>query len=378
MRRRAFAVGTLAAACTVAAEETASQARLRQLLQPRTAPSAVTPERLREREALLTQAELLLSRLEVAEALARFEQAALILHAADTEMGIVRCYMQSGDYRRALAFGAHTAGAHLDVVGGTALYAWLLHLGGQEAVAAQLLATALARSPEQPLLSQVKGELAKPWPHTAAPLLQAPVRLAPYAGSEPARARVVSAATLVRQGRFALVPSAALKPGARYWVRNGLGATVAARPTQRGPRRAGLAELELASALPAPDNGVAPASPFPGSMGIAFGYQAQPDAGPSWPMLKAGFVGAATQVAGERRLGIGLPADARGGPVLDAWGRLTGVSLAGPQGGLLASVAPLFAAPGAAAPAPDGPAPRPSVDAMYEIGLKQALQLLRS
>ena len=53
------------------------------------------------------------------------------MHAADTEIALVRGHMQAGDYRRALAFGAHTAGAHLDVVGGSLLYVWLLHAGGQ-------------------------------------------------------------------------------------------------------------------------------------------------------------------------------------------------------------------------------------------------------
>ncbi|MEO6321243.1 MAG: hypothetical protein ABIR56_11215 [Polaromonas sp.] len=80
------------------------------------------------------------------DALAAFDRAALILHAADTEMALVRSHMQSGDYRRALVFGAHTAGAHLDVLGGAALYAWLLHLGGRGEIAQRLVGQALGRS----------------------------------------------------------------------------------------------------------------------------------------------------------------------------------------------------------------------------------------
>lgn len=60
-------------------------------------------------------------------ALALFERAALILHAADIEMGLACTLHAAGEYRRALALGTHIAGAHLDVVGRTALYASLLH-----------------------------------------------------------------------------------------------------------------------------------------------------------------------------------------------------------------------------------------------------------
>ena len=59
-----------------------------------------------------------------------------MLHAPDTEAAQVRAHMQAGDYRRALAFGAHAASAHRrDWPAGTALYAWLLQAGGQAAAA---------------------------------------------------------------------------------------------------------------------------------------------------------------------------------------------------------------------------------------------------
>ncbi len=52
--------------------------------------------------------------------------------------------MQAGEYRRALSFGAHAAGAHRDFPAATALYAWLLYVGGQDAFAARRLDAALA------------------------------------------------------------------------------------------------------------------------------------------------------------------------------------------------------------------------------------------
>ena len=121
----------------LATEPLSSADRLRQFMeQVRPQPSAseaggqavreaaaVSPARLLERADLLKTGEAALSRLDVNAALDAFERAALIVHAADTEIALVRTYMQGGDYRRALAFGAHTAGSHLDVIGGSTLYA---------------------------------------------------------------------------------------------------------------------------------------------------------------------------------------------------------------------------------------------------------------
>ena len=125
------------------AQPTAAQAGNPAVLTSKT----VAPERLQERADLLASGEQALARRDVDAALLAFDRAALILHAADTEIALVRAYMQGGDYRRALAFGAHTAGAHLDVVGGSALYAWLLHAGGQSAIAQRLIDEAQGRAP---------------------------------------------------------------------------------------------------------------------------------------------------------------------------------------------------------------------------------------
>ena len=336
--------------------------------------SAEPPTR---RAQLLAQAEALLARRDAAAALQAFESAGLQLHAADAELGVVRCMMQQGEYRRALAFAAHTAGAHQDEAGGAALYAWLLHAGGQGALARGVLQQARDRDGQQPLLAAVSRELARPWPIAQGPLLVAPSRLAPYAN--PVRARVVCSATLVRGGRSALLPASRVREGARYWVRNGLGDTVAARASARVPNL-GLAELLLDAPLPAADVRLAARDPFPGSVAFAVEYAPHPAGLPAWPLLKPGFVGAALPQDGLRALGVALPAGSpRGGPVFDRHGALCGIALN--QGHLdrLVGVARLRAWSGSGLPAPNGDDAGPAamgLDAVYELGLRVALQVL--
>lgn len=356
---------------------TASEQRLQQLMQARN--GTVPPERLAERTRLLSEGEAALARRDNTLALQRFEAAALILHAADTEMGLVRCYMQHGEYRRALAFGAHTAGAHLDVVGGTALYAWLLHAGGQDQVARGLLQQAHARSPQQPLLDAVTRELARDWPLADATLLAPPTRLAPYATL--VGGRVVASGTLVRGGRAVLVPANCLREGSRYWVRNGLGDTAVARASSRVPYL-GLAELTLADPLPDPGVRLAARDPFPGSVAMALEFAPQPSGLPAWPLLKTGFVGPALPQAGVRALGVTLPAGSpRGGPVFDRGGALCGIALN--QGHLdrLLGSARLREWSGSGfdqLAVAEANAPQVGPDAVYEQGLRVAVQVLRA
>lgn len=386
MKRRTLLAAAAVAAVAGHAQEvpSPSQERLQRLLQagqPGVRASPVTPQQLALRDTLLVQGEAALARRDAAAALVQFERAALILHAADTEMGLVRGYMQGGDYRRALAFGAHAAGAHLDVVGGTALYAWLLHAGGQEAVAQQLLQQAQARNPQQPLLQAVRHELGRPWPRAVgAELLSPPIRLAPYAVAV-AGARVIGTATLVRGGHAALAPVASLRGKGRLWVRNGLGDTVAARPSGRAAFE-GLQELLLEAPLPAPQWRSAARDPFPGSVALAVEFAPHPSAVPAWPLLKTGFVGAALPAAGVRRLGVVLPAGgARGGPVFDQQGALAGIAVAAADGDRLVGGARLLAWAGqdlVDAPAGEVTAGALAADAVYERSLRSALQLLRT
>ena len=362
------------------------------------AAMSVSPERLHERAELLKSGEAALSRMRVAPALQAFERAALILHAADTEIALVRSYMQGGEYRRALAFGAHTAGAHLDVVGGSALYAWLLHLGGQGTIAQRLLSDTLVRLPGNTLMSSVQAQLRTGAPLATGALLTLPTRLAPYGSSQgiPHSARVVGSGLLLHSGKHALVPLSLLPTSGMVWLRNGLGQLAKARVEKR-LGTSGLALLRLTTALPVPEDlWVADKDAFPGSVGFAVEYVVAPKpahaAASAWPVLHTGFLGGMESRDGiqgkERLLGIDMPAGPRGGPVFDNTGRLIGLALPdkrgaadrlvlaselrseirktrGAQSGLVVGLA-----------APPGAETRTSVDQIYETSLKTSLQLI--
>lgn len=352
---------------------------------------APSPARLQERAQLLKKGETALARLDVTGALDAFERAALILHAPDTEIALVRAYMQAGDYRRALAFGAHTAGAHLDVVGGSLLYAWLLHAGGQPAIAQRLLADAETRMPGSPMVQAVQRQLHSNMPVASGPLLGLPTRLAPYGAMKglPATARVVGSAVLLHGGTKALLPLSLLPASGRLWLRNGLGQLVQARTDQKFSAL-GVALVRLQSRLPFPQEQLlATSDAFPGSPGFAVEYAASPNAAPAWPVLRTGFLGSASGTTGERLLGIDLPAGPRGGPVFDAGGQLIGMALpgrAGQAGNRLVPASQLRKALGASfsavppqAGAPPASArPRASVDKIYEASLKASLQVIAS
>ena len=355
--------------------------------------AALSPARMQERAELLKNGEAALARLDVTGALDSFERAALILHAADTEIALIRSYMQAGDYRRALAFGAHTAGAHLDEAGGSLLYAWLLHTGGQPAIARRQLAETGARMPENAVVHAVLQQLNSGAPIATSQLLTLPTRLAPYGNTKglPDTASVAGSAVLLHGGSKALVPLNLLPRSGKLWLRNGLGQLVKAKTDKRLTARAlGVALVRLESPLPvATDLQVSPSDAFPGSPGFAVEYVTLPNAAPAWPILRTGFLGSAKGDSGERLLGIDMPAGARGGPVFDGVGRLIGLALPGQAGKVddrLVSASQLRKAFGEAMAAkplatwnssvPAGPKPRASVDSIYEDSLKTSLQVI--
>ena len=353
----------------------------------------IAPERLQERADLLASGEQALARRDVDAALQAFDRAALILHAADTEIALVRGYMQAGEYRRALAFGAHTAGAHLDVVGGSALYAWLLHVGGQPAIAQRLLDEAqnrasvddTLRQPAPTVLNRVQQQLRSGTPLSSGAMLTLPTRLAPYGSSEglPKSARVVGNGVLLHSGQEALVPLALLPRSGKLWLRNGLGQLATARVTQRLPAL-GVARLRLGRALPvAQDLWAAERDAFPGSVGYLVEFVAAPDAAPAWPVLRTGFLGGVSSDGARRLLGIDVPAGPRGGPVFDSAGRLLGLALKGasskpgaPDHLLTASALPSKLRKALAPPAPKDADARSAMDKIYESSLKTTLQLI--
>ena len=337
---------------------------------------------------MLTSGEAALARLDVAAALSAFERAALILHAADTEIALVRGYTQAGDYRRALAFGAHTAGAHLDVAGGSLLYAWLLHVGGQPVIAQRLLADISARMPGDALVQAVQQQLRSGAPIATGQLLAPPTRLAPYGDAKglPATARVAGSAVLLGNGTAALLPLGLLPRSDRLWLRNGLGQLVKGRTAKRLTAM-GVALVRLERPLPvAKEFWVAASDAFPGSAGFAVEYVSAPHAAAAWPVLRSGFLGSASGDSGDRLLGIDMPAGPRGGPVFDGKGQLIGMALpgAGKSGDRLVPASQLTKALGTARAAGSmkgrssstDPRPRASVDMIYELSLRTSLQVI--
>lgn len=308
-----------------------------------------------------------------------FDRAALVVHSADIEIGLVRTYLQAGDYSRALTFASHAAGAHRSIPAGTALYAWLLHLGGQGRYAQRLLGEARALAPDDAALMSVQLQMARNESQVDAALLQAPLRAAPYAtgAAAPADARVVGTAVLAGDGTAALASAALVPPGGRLWVRNGLGQTAAATVVQDGGDSR-LVVLQLGSALPLPEDlAVSPRAPFAGSPGATVEFSVSADATPAWPLLRQGFLGREAAGPGGRLLGIAAPVGPRGGPVFDAFGRLAGIALPDVDGRdrlvPVADVAPRLQWPARSAAQATGSA---SLDSVYTSGLRVALQLL--
>lgn len=342
---------------------------------------AAAAARMPQRAALLAHAQAELERGDASAALDDFERAAMMLHAADAELGLIRAAMQDGQYRRALAFCAHTAGEHTDDADGGVLYAWLLRIGGQAAQASRTLADARAHAPEDALVAAVDRAFATPLPVADGVLLQPAHRMAPWPvmlglqAPPTASARFASNAVLVDDGGAALLPLSALPSLAnmRVWVRNGLGQAAAATPdaSDAALSARGLARLVLAARMPLGDSKASSGrAPFAGSPGYALQF-GNGDA-PAWPVLTQGFLGGLVRGSELRKLGFDGGA---GAPVLDAKGTLVGITLAPVDGD--ATWRPLLPSTPSQAPSPvpAGPA-LVAPDQVYESGLRRALQVL--
>lgn len=312
-----------------------------------------------------------------------FEQAASMGHAADAELGLARAQMQRGDYGRALALAAHTAGVHVDEPAGAALHGWLLFIGGQQAVAGRVIGAALEHHRNDSLLRQVQAQCRSGDPLARGRMLATPARLAPHGtmAGLPRTARVVGCATAIDGSRLALAPLAVVRRHRRLWLRDGLG-KLAAATLQRQLPALGVALLDVARPFgppSAPPLLLAAAQPaFPGSISYAARHALAVDAAPAWPLLVAGFVGQPLQ--GSSRELDGVPNGRSGGPVFDGQGRWIGISVESAAAGrpflmqLQALQAALGAAPwGQAAP---GPGARASNESVYQTALRTTLQLL--
>lgn len=333
------------------------------------------------RAALLRTGEAALRRGETEQAIAAFDRAAMMQHAADTELDLVQAYLQAGEYRRALAFAAHVAGAHGDEPAAAAYYAWLLHMGGQGAYARRVLDEARGRHAGDAVLEAAAAQLDAPAPLASGVLLEPGHRFAPWTttdrpgGAIDAAARGVASGILIDDGRRALVPLAAVDAARAIWLRNGPGETrradIEARDAGLGMARLKFSNrFDVKGALPDP----APRDPFAGSPAIALGYVAA--ATPSWPQTTIGFLG--RQAPGLRALGLEVPGDAPGGPVFDSAGRWIGIAQRRPDGvATLLPVSALHALRGDLPVATDDARPRPvPVDGIYERGLRSTVQVL--
>lgn len=347
---------------------------------------------LHERQRLVDEGEVALAAGDISAAQLAFDRAALMVHSPDIEMGLVRAYMQAGDYRRALAFGAHAAGAHRNVPAGAALYSWLLHIGGQGVVARRYLDDALAATPDDAALHLVRGLIGQPQKQPDGVLLTPPLRVAPYSwpatSAPPTAAIVAGSALLLGDGSMAAAPTSSVRGLREVWLRNGMGQTVAA-VVVAGDVDAPVALLRLASVFPtAPSMRIAPREPYAGSPAYTIEYATGAGAGATWPLLQQGFFGRALAAPGDRLLGIDLAPGPRGGPVFDAQGRLAGLAVRGADGRdrlvVIDAVLGLAALAPAPAPAP-GQIPNTGVpaavaplplDEIYELGLRLSLQVL--
>ncbi len=360
-RRRRRAATLVAAALATSAGAQVPDWSIQAQERLRAGPEADPAQAPAERQRLVAQGEACLAAGAVDCARRAFEQAALIAHAADIEIGIVRAQMQAGEYRQALAFAAHTAGAHRESPSGRRLYAQLLRQGGQIVLA-------------QRLLDDVgTGEAAPGRP------VEGDAGFAPYpvGDAAPPQARVIGSAVLLPDGRQAVTSQGLVGTGTPTWLRDGLGRTVRAELV-RSDTGSGLALLQLARPLGPTGMALAARDPFPGVPGYVVAFAPSTSAAAAWPQLSPGFLGRYRPGGGDRWLGIDN-IDSEGAPVFDGGGQLAGISLpAGTDGRLrLGSIGALRALAGYA---PDGapalPARRAPVDEIYEQALRSALQVL--
>jgi hypothetical protein len=339
--------------------------------------NANSPEAMAQRQRLLTTGQAQLAAGQTDAAQQSFDQAALLLHAADTEVALVRTYMQAGDYRRALAFGAHAAGAHREMPAATALYAWLLHLGGQTQVAQRTLAQAPGPAADDATMQWATQHLQASF--TATTAAPTPPLLSPssFGAAVPDNATAVGSALLLGDGEHALVPTRVLSEHA-LWLRNGLGQTAAASVVQKD-LLPGVSLLRLRFAMALPTAVSNSRVPFAGSPGAMVEFMPNEQGQAAWPVLRLGFFARLPAGDAPRALGIDAPAGPRGGPVFDFNGRLVGMALVDDGGSnRLLGIDSLIAVSAvkwplaAATQTPE----RVGADSIYEAALRLTLQVL--
>jgi hypothetical protein len=282
---------------------------------------------IKERRSLLAEGERVLQGLRAQEALEIFERAALISHSPDAELGVVRSHLQNGAYSRALAFCAHTAGAHEQAHGCSALYAWLLRIGGYTEQAAKYWAATKVRAPSYPLLTKLGVHLENARPLSDEVFAKAPLRFLPYAQKLPRakQTKAMGAALLMNDGVTVLALSSQLDgESGEWWVRTSLGEIARASPTRR-ERIFTTLQLSQVTKL-RPDVRFARKSPFPGSVAFWVQHADRPAESLAWPVLAPGFLGDPRAEVASRQLSIKPGLSKLGGPVFDQFGRVIGLA----------------------------------------------------
>jgi S1-C subfamily serine protease len=315
---------------------------------------AVRAAREQERAQLLAVGQARLTAGDGSSARDAFEHAALLRHAPDAEVALVRAYMQAGQYRQALRVAAHSS-AHLEYPEAALLYAHLLRAGGQADVAAKMVTPPLADA-------------------------RVSTRLGPYevpADLVPADAHSTGTGLVI--GAVAIAPLQAVQGAGALWLRNGVGQAARASVLNID-HQTGLALLKLDDAMPsAPKLELGARDAYAGSAAAVIGYAESRFSAPVWPALRFGFLMRLPGSAG----GVGIePATGRrDGPVFDAAGRVIGFAVA--EGASMARVigirqlAALWGAELAVAPTSSDPRPRLELDVVYEAALNRTVQVLR-
>jgi hypothetical protein len=263
----------------------------------------------------LKSAEHALSKLDGIAALNLFEKAALIVHASEVEVGIVRAHMQAGNFQRALAFCAHASGAHLDEPAPSLLYAHLLKVSGQTTYAEKLMNDFHVRF----------GKDVSTF---------ASVKLTPYSDSAglPVNAKMIASGLSLPGDKHVAFPSTAIANGVKkFWVRSSSGflseATLQSTSDKLQSNQPTLAILQLKRSVTVKRTqplAIATKPAFPGS--VAFSVTFKRSLALNWPSLSSGFIGGPVEGRSNRRqVDISEQSQSIGATVFDQTGAAIGL-----------------------------------------------------
>lgn len=345
-------------------------------------------------ELIMSAASRALAAGDTARAADLFEQAARIDDATpEAEIGMVRAYLQGGEYRKALAFATLVAGEHLGSSKAEAFLAWVEFIGGQKQFALKRLDAALAQAPSNPDLREVRARIrAMAGVEAYVPSATTTLALDPVVPLQEdifdaAAMQTRASGVVVANGTRVLTGAAAVAGASgNLWVRNGLGYM---RPAviEHVDGQTGVTVLRLEEPFqPAVSMDVwQTARVFPGSPCYVVDFPALGLNRPVWPVLSAGLLGRMGAQPRTMDLTVKLPAGPRGGAAFDSAGRLLGLVLpvvapervvpdqaSRPERILLAPALQAFVP--AAIPDPsqvttDAGRPRLSIQEIYELAL---------